>query len=530
MPPPLTTGNTDAPLLTLPAPLFEAILLALASARPPPQSQSPSDSSEPAEDTLLLARTFAPLSLTCRHLCRALARADVWRVICLRAWDPPATPSAPADVDWAGEFRARARAAAYFLSPAPHACADPGVLQALLAMLHEGKREGESKNVKWVRGMLARGWPAEVAWRLVGWGRTGSAGAEEANGDARSEGRRGKKWAEVSDPAFDTSVAGGVFWRVVAYTGAGLLAARAPPAVRRVDLLAEPDSDGEEDMDLAGDADGERKRARRVARVRVYDFGYRRWGPFLLVDEGEQGGDADADQAPPARMLRPHWACLAAVRVVIEANLTDYGMQAELGRFRDLAGLSGCGAGAGRDDSDVREEGWDWAGVEGAWRRCMCWMDYRKVAQNNVRSPARRYRYHSHPMEAARVAPLQLRVAHYTANPEFPGWPDIYVEGEDEMMGGVCGVVGMIGRNWAEAEVRWSLRGQDGVAVEGVQTGGIGSAMGVLGLWTKGDRVQSGPIGPSWMWKLWQAHFYERRTGHYPAWDIRLDQGCACNL
>ena len=219
------------------------------------------------------------------------------------------------------------------------------------------------------------------------------------------------------------------------------------------------------------------KRARRLARMRVYNMRYlsrdRHWGPFLQVvpkgkpppprapddddllqpilalfrtapveqahtddgdsdDDGEEdedeeeedadiaeggdeehdhahanvdegggrrgGGDEDAsdDEVGPAQ-LNPDWAYLAAVRVVVEANLRESAEDESLRGLFALDGLrpgsapwdcaaykqtaaaeplASCAKGKGREDAVA---GWDWAGVTGMWKRCVCWMDYRDL-------------------------------------------------------------------------------------------------------------------------------------------------------
>jgi hypothetical protein len=39
-------------------------------------------------------------------------------------------------------------------------------------------------------------------------------------------------------------------------------------------------------------------------------------------------------------------------------------------------------------------------------------------------------------------------------------------------------------------------------STEGVQIGGVGSALGVIGLWTGADHERTDPLGPFWLWKV----------------------------
>ncbi|ESK85286.1 hypothetical protein Moror_11335 [Moniliophthora roreri MCA 2997] len=90
--------------------------------------------------------------------------------------------------------------------------------------------------------------------------------------------------------------------------------------------------------------------------------------------------------------------------------------------------------------------------------------------------------------------------------------PIIHVAGEyvgsdvDEHAQRRCrGTVRMIG----DRAVRWTLITSDASSpdhdewvMEGIQVGGIGSMMGVVGMWTGAAHESGDPIGPSWAWKM----------------------------
>ncbi|KAF5392707.1 hypothetical protein D9757_000978 [Collybiopsis confluens] len=90
--------------------------------------------------------------------------------------------------------------------------------------------------------------------------------------------------------------------------------------------------------------------------------------------------------------------------------------------------------------------------------------------------------------------------------------PVIHIEGEfrgsdvDETAARRArGTIRMIG----DRAVRWNLISseisspdRDEWVMEGVQVGGIGSAMGVIGMWTGASHERGDPIGPSWAWKI----------------------------
>jgi len=56
-----------------------------------------------------------------------------------------------------------------------------------------------------------------------------------------------------------------------------------------------------------------------------------------------------------------------------------------------------------------------------------------------------------------------------------------------------------------DGTVYWKLTsnydGQDRWVSEGVQVGGVGSRMGVLGIWSDAFHEHEGPAGPFWFWK-----------------------------
>ncbi|KAJ6626829.1 hypothetical protein B0H10DRAFT_458510 [Mycena sp. CBHHK59/15] len=123
--------------------------------------------------------------------------------------------------------------------------------------------------------------------------------------------------------------------------------------------------------------------------------------------------------------------------------------------------------------------------------------------------------------ETIRIFPMTLRVARYSVPPHPPPgadptaliWrlPVIHVEGEtrgtdtDEASARVCeGTVRIIG----DGAVRWSLTSSEAAGhdpewvTESVQVGEIGSAVGLIGLWTGAEHSSTDPLGPCWAWKV----------------------------
>lgn len=242
-------------------------------------------------------------------------------------------------------------------------------------------------------------------------------------------------------------------------------------------------------------------------------------------DADEDEGVISSESSPvPGDQMRFDWAWIAAARQVIELNLRDLLMTRHRDVLRALISLESLrpcsvpgfpltvpewSAAEGENGRQYRDgEGWDWAGVEGQWRRCVCWLDYGDLLCNNSQPLARRF---SHPAlyEVMRIIPLTIRISHYTRAPAaWPGRPTIHVVGEwhtttPPALTRVSGTVEMA----ASGDVRWTLTSsrEDGDgewASEGVQLGGRGSAMGVIGLWTGADHEPSDPLGPFWAWKV----------------------------
>ncbi|KAJ7693655.1 hypothetical protein B0H17DRAFT_1199763 [Mycena rosella] len=174
--------------------------------------------------------------------------------------------------------------------------------------------------------------------------------------------------------------------------------------------------------------------------------------------------------------------------------------------------------GKGRATEEV--EGWDWAGVEGEWRRVVCWLDYRDLLMHNVDIHSAGFGI-DELQETIRIFPMTLRVAGYSPPPRAPPgvdlnaliWrlPVIHVTGDsrgtdtDENNGRVIeGTVRMIG----DGAVRWSMTSSEAAGsdaewvTESVQVGEFGSAAGIIGLWTGADHSSTDPLGPCWAWKV----------------------------
>ncbi|KAG1825547.1 uncharacterized protein BJ212DRAFT_1443654 [Suillus subaureus] len=236
------------------------------------------------------------------------------------------------------------------------------------------------------------------------------------------------------------------------------------------------------------------KSIRMRSRCQVYDLrNYHQdndWGPFNVTT-----GEVD-------------WTHIESIINVVSMNLSDrpndwpdtrprYGLEAT--RAYSAPGTTALATG-------------DWAGIEGHWRRYVCFMDYRGRGQQDGT-----YFDTSNFEEVARLVELKLRLIDAQAIPEvyildrLPDsshrhYPTLYFTGSSwGIQGNEVTVIGSVAMSeggvvrWrfasiANSHIQWSS--------EGVQIGGIASAFGVIGTWTgiHHDR------GPFWLYKVEDDH------------------------
>ncbi|KAJ7462779.1 hypothetical protein B0H11DRAFT_1871290 [Mycena galericulata] len=170
--------------------------------------------------------------------------------------------------------------------------------------------------------------------------------------------------------------------------------------------------------------------------------------------------------------------------------------------------------------TDEEFEGWDWAGVEGEWRRVVCWLDYRDLLSAPVDIAAAGFGLDDL-QETIRIFPMTLRVVRYSAPPRPPPGADprallyrlpvIHIAGasrgtdtDEASARAIEGTVRMVG----DGAVRWSMTSSEAAGAdpewvtESVQVGDIGSAIGIIGLWTGAEHSTTDPLGPCWAWKV----------------------------
>ncbi|KAG9104902.1 hypothetical protein FRC06_006727 [Ceratobasidium sp. 370] len=274
--------------------------------------------------------------------------------------------------------------------------------------------------------------------------------------------------------------------------------------------------------------------ARLNARAYVYNIqNYRpeRWhGPFMIDAAG---------------IMQPNWVHLAACQWVILANLQqrrDLLRRQQIGRGYPVpplgaeaawgGGAKAVVAGRKANPSRLTRDGIDdWAGVEGVWRRIVCFMDYRDFHEYNYHGQrtsggldtsvllvcylmrpshdSRPMNYSKHKMfnEATRIITMALRVTRSEpADPPFEHRPRLHFAGfsvaNDTMISAVHGFVCMTPSGY----VRWHLvtryESDDRWVTEAVQIGEPGSASGFIGTWTGNNHEPDDPAGPTWLWKI----------------------------
>ncbi|EIN13464.1 hypothetical protein PUNSTDRAFT_123480 [Punctularia strigosozonata HHB-11173 SS5] len=201
----------------------------------------------------------------------------------------------------------------------------------------------------------------------------------------------------------------------------------------------------------------------------------------------------------------------------VEGKSRDKGKGKQSWEF-DSASGGGEASGGGGLVLGARGGARDWAGVGGRWKRFVCFMDYRDLYAFNYsttmsgpRDPG--FFEDSQFMEATRQIVMQLSVD-LDWDPDslgevYPiGYPPIKFSGVSAGSNGNEATVNGYVRMAKDGAVRWSwlhkssnVNGQAQWSSEGVQLGGVCSAMGVIGAW--GASHENGdPAGPFWMWRV----------------------------
>ncbi|KAJ3985379.1 hypothetical protein F5890DRAFT_1156935 [Lentinula detonsa] len=163
----------------------------------------------------------------------------------------------------------------------------------------------------------------------------------------------------------------------------------------------------------------------------------------------------------------------------------------------------------------------DWAGVEGTWRRYVCFMDYRDLFAFNYSNVAHgprnpeffrdiRFREATRLIEIKLHLVQQSQLCFHEPSPDCENvetrYPTLYFCGtsrgvsgnEAKVEGSVC--IGIDGT------VRWTFGAVHNSSTlwcsKGVQLGSIASAAGIVGSWSTSMHDQGDPVGPFWLWKV----------------------------
>ncbi|KAJ4476606.1 hypothetical protein J3R30DRAFT_3487757 [Lentinula aciculospora] len=171
----------------------------------------------------------------------------------------------------------------------------------------------------------------------------------------------------------------------------------------------------------------------------------------------------------------------------------------------------------------------DWAGVEGTWRRYVCFMDYRDLFTFNYSNVAHGPRNpeffrDSRFREATRLIEIKLQLVtqsqlrFHDPAPDSENlktrYPTLFFCGTSR---GISGNEAKIEGNVSigiDGTVRWTFVSAYGAVhhsstlwcSKGVQLGGIASAAGIVGSWSTSMHEQGDPVGPFWLWKVPHAH------------------------
>jgi len=245
------------------------------------------------------------------------------------------------------------------------------------------------------------------------------------------------------------------------------------------------------------------------------------FGPFLpRVPHSDTEDDVDPENPFD---FRADWAYLCFIALIMRGVLSSgddrFMTQSVLGADALRSGAWLPSQPEVQDSSFPRETSRDWASVEGMWRRLETWLalhvfqhlnsDDWKNWSADLSLPANRARH---------LVPCRLRIVSYSQDPGcLPGFPTIHFEGETGMEAWqevedrevdddtcICLVDGQTSM-LADGTVRWSFHMYHGRhqnsgrqwSFEGVQIGGIGSIVGVIGVWRGADTM-----GFWWQWKV----------------------------
>ncbi|KIY65817.1 hypothetical protein CYLTODRAFT_424008 [Cylindrobasidium torrendii FP15055 ss-10] len=504
--------------------------------------------------------SLAALAQTCtllRGLLYQTTDTHLWREVFLATFDSPSSLEAVLgisehhyDYDWAGEFKARTGVhptAAAVLAATFEAPPIPPFEHAHkfgVIPLPDRHRTSETRNSRWIADVLRRSAfspefesSSKLQW-LYG---------PPPFVDTDEKIRRACKVAVYDLRYLSPKRCWGPFLPTSGAVDKDETQAQMPIYSLRINLDIPDESDDPDDPDYIEHAEDASDIARAASSIRAV---------YLQLDGNPLEPQQTSIHPEFPHTLIPDYDWLAAARLLIEENIRErafivfpdsadeHAFLAEVKALRKLevlrmggqpeywdhVGDRWKGLLESRPDKGKMKQGevdgWDWAGVEGEYRRIVCWMDYRELILHNFYgtsvAPPPALRYNS---ETTRVFPMRLKVAGYAPPPDPPAdyeqlsvqdklpylLPIIEVEGaargsdvDATASREISGTVRMIG----DGTVRWQLTsaeegsGDPEWVVDCVQMGAPGSAMGIMGLWTGAAHEKTDPIGPSWAWKI----------------------------
>ncbi|KAJ3714002.1 hypothetical protein DFJ43DRAFT_1007917 [Lentinula guzmanii] len=168
----------------------------------------------------------------------------------------------------------------------------------------------------------------------------------------------------------------------------------------------------------------------------------------------------------------------------------------------------------------------DWAGVEGTWRRYVCFMDYRDLFAFNYSNVAHgprnpeffrdiRFREATRLIEIKLHLVQQSQLCFHEPSPDCENvktrYPTLYFCGtsrgvsgnEAKVEGSVCiGIDGTV--RWTFVSAYVGIHGM--ISSKGVQLGSIASAAGIVGSWSTSVHDQGACWCPFWLWKVPHAY------------------------
>ncbi|THH28290.1 hypothetical protein EUX98_g5910 [Antrodiella citrinella] len=226
------------------------------------------------------------------------------------------------------------------------------------------------------------------------------------------------------------------------------------------------------------------------------------WGPYLPMF---------TLAASPGAQPKVDWKQVEHVMNVVVLNMREL-VGTPYSLMRPQLGLEHTRAYSAPGTAALRTNGSkDWAGLEGLWRRFVCFMDYRELFAFNYSnldtSLSPRYFVEDSFTEAVRILEMRifLKKVEEPTPFDYPECPQLVFEGHVKgLQSRNADVKGFVQR-FLDGTIRWKFETiYDGVpqwSGECIQVGNICSTIGLAGIWSGVQHTAGDPAGPFWMWK-----------------------------